>query len=73
MDMVWEKIILKFILHCTTHSEIFVRSWFRLTVLVVISFTLENKEVLSAKGFGLERKPFRQVVYVNHEQLRSQI
>ena len=49
----------KFIFHCTAHLEIFVRSLFRLIVLVVIPCTVENKEVSSAKSFGLlECKPF---------------
>ena len=47
---------LKFIFHCTAHSEIFVRSLFRLTVLVVVSCMVENKEVSSTKSFGLECK-----------------
>ena len=62
MDMVWNLFLstclqgsgLKFIFHCTDHSEIFEKSWFKLTVLVVKSCTAENKEVLPAKSFGLE-------------------
>ena len=49
---------LKFIFHCTVHSEIFVRSLFRLTVFLVISCTVENEEVSSAKSFGLDCKQF---------------
>ena len=49
---------LKFIFHCTVHLEIFVRSWFRLTELMMISSTVENKEVSSVKRFGLNREPF---------------
>ena len=48
---------LKFIFHCTALSEIFARSLFRVTVLVVISRMVENEEVLSAKRFGLDWKP----------------
>ena len=48
---------LKFIFHHTAHSEIFVRSLFRLIVLVVIPCMVENKEVSSAKSFGLDCKP----------------
>ena len=48
---------LKFIFHCTAHSEIFERPWLRLTVLVVISSTVESKEVLPPKSFGLDYKP----------------
>ena len=40
------------------HSEFFKRSSFRLTVLMVISWTVENKEAPSAKSFGLDCKPF---------------
>ena len=50
---------LKFIFHCTAQSAIFVRSWFRLTVLVVISCMVENK-VLSAKSFKLRKLRLRQ-------------
>ena len=53
---------LKFIFHCSVHSQIFERSWLtdyeRLIVLAVISSTLENKEVLTAKSFGLDCTPF---------------
>ena len=42
---------LKLIFHCNARSVIFERLWFRLTVLVVISCTVENKEVLSPKSF----------------------
>ena len=49
---------LKFIFHCNANSEIFVRSLFRLTVLLVITCTVENKEVLSAKIFALDCKLF---------------
>ena len=38
--------------------EIFVRSWFRLTVLVVIPCTVEIKKVSTAKRFALDCKPF---------------
>ena len=38
---------LKFIFHCTAHSEIFVRSLLRVTVLVVISCTAENVYISS--------------------------
>ena len=48
---------LKFVFHGTAHSEIFVRSLFKMTVLVVISCTVENKEMSSAKSFGLDCKP----------------
>lgn len=48
---------IKFIFHCTAHQEIFERSWFRLTVLVVILLKAENKKVLSAKSFWLDCKP----------------
>ena len=43
--MIWKKLILQFAFHCTTHSEVFVRLQFRLTALVVISCTVEKKEV----------------------------
>ena len=48
---------LKFIFHCTAHSKIFVRSMFKSAVLVVISCTVENKEVSSVKSFGSDYKP----------------
>ena len=38
----------------TAFLEIFVRSWCRLTVVVMISCTVENKEVLAAKSFLLD-------------------
>ena len=56
--MIWKKLILQFAFHCTTYSEVFVRLQFRLTALVVISCTVEKKEVSSAKKFGLHCKPF---------------
>ena len=49
---------LKFLFHCVVYSDNFVRWWFRLRVLVVISFTVEDKEVSSAKCFGLDCKHF---------------
>ena len=49
---------IEFIFHCTVHSEILERSWLRLTVFVIISCTAENKEMSSAKIFGLDCKSF---------------
>ena len=49
---------LKFILHCTANTEISERSCFRLILFMVIFCMVENKELLSAKGFGLDFKPF---------------
>ena len=60
---------LKFIFHCTSHSEIFFRSLFTLTVLVVISSLVENKELLSAKSFGLDCKPLGKSKTINVPKL----
>ena len=38
---------LKFVLHCTTHSKIFEKSWFILILLLVTSSMRENEEVPS--------------------------
>ena len=49
---------LKLIFHFTAHSEKFVRSLFRLTVPVVISCTVKNKEVVVSKKFWIKLKRF---------------
>ena len=49
---------LKFNFHCASHSDIFERSWFKLTVLMVVTYTVENKETPQVKSFGLACKPF---------------
>ena len=49
---------LKSIFHCTAHSEILVRSWFKLRVLALMFCTKENKAVSSAKSFRLDCQPF---------------
>ena len=57
---------IKFIFHCTAHSEIFIRSLFRLTVLLVISCMVENSVV--SKNFRIRLQTVRQVAYVNKKQ-----
>ena len=52
---------IKFISYYTNHSEIFERSWFRVTVPVVISCVVENQEVSPAKGFALGCKLFHKL------------
>ena len=53
---------LKLIVHCAAHSETFERSWFRLTVVVVITCTIDNKKVSSVKRFWLECKTFSKLL-----------